>query len=84
MKANIKHNVDGEPTSFIVNGDRTRWFWRLNDGVASFSRVEVKRDEHSTDTAVVLFGEEWSEMMDYVESLDVVDSTDVVDPIKTE
>lgn len=81
MKARIKFNEDQKPTSFIVYAERTTWYFNLNGGTATFSRVEVDKNDHITDDAVVLFGSEWTECMGYVEQLPMIDEIDVKEPI---
>lgn len=76
MKATVTHGEDGKVTSFIVNGERSRWFWQMNDGTATFTRVEVDKDDHSTDSAVVLFSGELDDAMSYAQSLPFVTDTE--------
>jgi len=74
MKANVTHDDAGHVDSFIVIGDRTRWFFNFINGVAEFTRVEVDKDDHATETAVVLFSGELDDAMTYAEELPFVDS----------
>lgn len=82
MNANVNYGEGGEPTSFVVKGDRTRWHWSVSDGVATFRRVEVRKDDHSTETHVVLFGGEWVTVMEFVENLSFVEEIEIEDPIE--
>lgn len=82
MKANVTYE-DGTPNHFTVSGDRTRWFWNMNDGVATFQRVEVDKDDHSTETTVVLFGNEWYQCKELVEGLPFVDEMQINEPIES-
>lgn len=81
MNARIKFNERQNPTSFIVNAERTTWYFNLNDGTATFGRVEVEKDDHSTDDAAVLLGSEWTRCIGYVEQLPMVDEMEVEEPI---
>lgn len=78
--ANV-HYDETTPNSFTVTGDRTRWYFQYGDGIAKLSRVEVKDDDHSTETHVVLFGGEWSGCMAFVKGLDFVESVEVEDAL---
>ena len=81
MNSRIKYNEEQTPTSFVVYANRTTWYFSLNGGTATFSRVEVDKDDHSTDDAVVLFGSEWTECMEYVKGLPTVEDIAVEEPI---
>jgi hypothetical protein len=71
------HYDDSTPSSFTVTGERTRWHFQYGDGTAKLSRVEIRKDDHSTETHVVLFGGEWSQCMAFVETLAFVDEITV-------
>jgi len=81
MNANAHYDEDGGVSSFVIKGDRTRWHWSVNDGVATFQRVEVRKDDHSTETHVVLFGGEYKNQMEFAESLEFVEETQIKEEI---